>query len=390
MNKIRDILSAQWKYGHKVLYLAILISFSLIAYYNLNIGLIMSKDYSTWTFSADSLIKLNFNFYNYFIYSQTSSALSFFYLIPVFFIALTKSLFGNNWEYAFMILNLFLIFLSFIIFSKSLLLLKVRPLFIAITMPLLLLSVDLLVWPRYILSDTIFAFVILFVIYFLIKSIVFEKFNFFLIFLLIILILLTRPTSIPFVFAIIFFLTIINKVNNFSPKFIILIIFSIIILVPFTLAVFYQFMEINLGDNRKFISLIKMVQNGVIIHDRPETWIESPGTFLDLTYLYFVRFLFFFAPYVKAFSKIHIILNLLQALVIFFSIIVWIFLGEKKHSFNKTITLILLISVFVAAFHSFIVIDYDWRYRFPIIMPLLIIFPLSVEIIFRKISNKNF
>ena len=381
---MRNIFSTEWKYGYKVLYLAIIVSFLLIAYYHYNIGFVMSKDYSTWTHSANTLIKLNFNFYNYHISSKTNSTLSFFYMIPVFLIALMKLIFVNNWQYAFITLNLILIFFSLVIFSKSLLLLKVRPSVIALTMPLLVLSVDLLVWPRYILSDTIFSFGILFLVYFLIKNIVIEKFNYFLIFLIITLILITRPTSIPFITAIIFFILVFNK-NNYNKNLIILIIFSIIVLTPFILAIFYQFMENNLSENRKVISLMKMVQAGMIIHDRPETWIESPHTFFDLTYLYYTRFLYFFAPYVKAFSKIHIILNLLQAVVILFSLIIWLFLEQKYYSINKTLALILIISIFVGAFHSFIIIDYDWRYRFPIIMPLLLVFPISIEIMLRKI-----
>lgn len=381
---MRNIFSTQWKYGYKVLYLTILISFLIIAYYHYNIGFVMSKDYSTWTLSADNLIKLNFNFYNYYIYSKTNSTLSFFYMMPVFLIALTKLIFVNNWQYAFITLNLILIFFSLVIFSKSLLSLKVRPLVIALTMPLLVLSVDLLVWPRYILSDTIFSFGILFIVYFLIKNIVIKKFNYFLIFLMITLILLTRPTSIPFIVAIIFFILVFNN-NNYNKNLIILIIFSIIVLTPFILAICYQFMENNLSENRKVISLMKMVQAGMVIHDRPETWIESPETFFDLTNLYYTRFLYFFAPYVKAFSKIHIILNLLQAVVIIFSFTIWLFLEQKYNSINKTLALILIMSVFVGAFHSFIIIDYDWRYRFPIIMPLLLVFPISIEIILRKI-----
>ena len=386
---MRNIISAQWKYGYKVLYLAIFISFLVIAYYHYNIGFVMSKDYSTWALSADNLIKLNFNFYNYYIYSKTNSTLSFFYMVPVSFIALTKLIFVNNWQYAFITLNLILIFFSLVIFSKSLLLLKVRPSVIALTMPLLVLSVDLLVWPRYILSDTIFSFGILFMVYFLIKNIVKERFDYFLIFLMITLLLITRPTSIPFIGAIIFFILVFNK-NNYDKNLIILIIFSIIVLTPFILAILYTFMENNLSENRKVIFLLKMVQDGMIIHDRPETWVESPDTFFDIAYLYFLRFLYFFAPYVKAFSKIHITLNLLQALLIFFSLNIWLFLKQNCNSINKTFALILIISIFVAGFHSFIIIDYDWRYRFPIIMPLLLMFPISIEMILRKIFNKNF
>ena len=92
----------------------------------------------------------------------------------------------------------------------------------------------------------------------------------------------------------------------------------------------------------------------------------------------------------ESFSKIHILLNLLQAFFVFISITIWLFLGENCRSVNKSIFVILLIAISVATFHSLTLIDYDWRYRFPLIIPLLIILPISIEIILRKIVDKNF
>ena len=174
---VKKIFSAKWEHGYMLLYLAILICFSLISYYHLNLGFIMSPDsngYSEW---ADDLIRLDFNLYSY--YSQnTFINPNYIYTIPVLLIALSKFFFGTEWQYAFMILNLILVFFSLIIFSNSLLMLKVRPLIISLAMPLLALSVDLLTWPRYILTDVIFSFLIMLSIYLIIKGIIKEKFDF--------------------------------------------------------------------------------------------------------------------------------------------------------------------------------------------------------------------
>ena len=64
-------------------------------------------------------------------------------------------------------------------------------------------------------------------------------------------------------------------------------------------------------------------------------------------------------------------------------------MGKKYELINKTIALILLMSIFVAAFHSFLIIDYDWRFRFPIIMPLLLIFPTFIRNFIEKIYHKK-
>ena len=386
---IKKIFSSQWEYGSKLLYLSILISFSLIAYYNLDFGFLMSSDSDGYAKWADNLIKLDFNLFNY--YSQsTSDNPNYIYTIPVLLISLSKFFFGTEWQYAFMIINLILVFFSLVIFSKSLLILKVRPLIISLAMPLFVLSVDLMVWPKYILTDTIFSFMVMILIYVIIKGIIKEKFYYLPLFFMIVLMFLTRPSSLPFIFAIIAFIIILKIKINYNPKVILLFIFILSILTPFIFAILYQLIKVNLNENTQAIFLIEMVETGMIIHDRPETWVDAPNTFIDVVYIYFLRFLSFFKPYAESFSTIHIILNSLQTVVIFLSIATWVLLVENLKSIHKTVFLILLISFSVAAFHSFTLIDYDWRYRFPIIIPLIMLFPISIEILVRKIDIRNF
>ncbi|MDC0940396.1 hypothetical protein OAR76_02605 [Candidatus Pelagibacter sp.] len=383
---IKNIFSAQWKYGIKTLNLAILISIFLISYYHLSKGFVMSPDSYWYSKTADNLINLNFNLYYFFEYPNINE--SFFYIFPIFLIALSKLSFGAEWQNAFMAFNLILVLFSLILFSKSLLLLKVRPLAISFAIILLTLSTDLLVWPRYMLTDMIFSFLIMMIIYLMIKNIVKEKFNYYHLIFFITLIFLSRPTAFPFILTIILFISILKLKINFRPKLISLSFFLLIIFIPFVLAIFYQLMSVHFNENPQAVFLIKMVDAGMIIHDRPETWVSSPNSFLEIVNLYFIRFMFFFAPYVKSFSVIHIILNSLQTFFVFFSIFVWFFLGERYKLINKTVTLILLICVSVAAFQAFTLIDYDFRYRFPIIMPLIIIFPISIELLIKKIEER--
>lgn len=385
---IKEIFSPKWIYGTKILYLTIFLSFSLITYYHLFKGFVMSSDSFWYSEAADNLIKLDFNLFKYYL-QNTHTIPSFFYTFPVLLIALSKLLFVTEWQNTFMIFNLIIVFFSLILFSKSLLLLKVRPLVISFAILFLTLSIDLLTWPRYVLTDMIFSFLVTFIIYVIIKSIVENKSYYFLLTLLMTLIFLTRPTSFAFIFAFIFFVFLLKIQINYSPKVIVLIIFSLFVFTPFILTIFYQLMKFYLNTNSKALLIIDMVQAGMIIHDRPETWIAKPENFFEIVSLYFTRLFYFFTPYIKNFSIIHILFNLLQAFIVLFSIFIWIFLGKKYDLINKTIMLILLTSIFVAGFHSFTLIDYDFRYRFPIIMPLMIIFPLSFEIYLRKILYNN-
>ena len=388
---IKEITSSKWEYGNKVFYFTIILCFVVIACYNIKIGPLMSTDSIGYSKSADVLIELNFNLLEY--YSQkTISKInpSHIYTIPVILISFTKYFFGDNWQFIFMIINIILFFFSLVIFSRILLFLKVRPLVISLSLPILILSVDLLTWPRYVLTDTIFSFLVMLLVYGITKSVIEDKINYLILIIVTCLIYLTRPTSIPFILSLILFISILKTRFSFKPKLILLFIFVFLISTPFIFAFFYYLMNNYLVNSPQAFFLIDMVKSGMIIFDRPETWSDPPNTFTDVVYIYFLRILFFFNPYVKSFSDIHIILNLIQSVYILLSIFFWSLFSINFKIFNKIVFLVLLISFITAAFHAFTLIDYDWRYRFPIIMPLLIIFPISFEIFLRKIYNKDF
>ena len=148
---LKEFFSARYKNGNKFLYFSILINFSVIAYYNLSNDLVMSPDSVQFSGWADNLIKLDFNLPLY--YSQyTLINPNYLYTIPIVIIALSKLFFGAEWQNAFVIFNLIIVFFSLILFSKSLLMLKVRPLVISLAIFFLTLSVDILLWPRYVLT----------------------------------------------------------------------------------------------------------------------------------------------------------------------------------------------------------------------------------------------
>jgi len=393
MHFIKDILKntflTEFNFKNKYIFASILLSFFIILFYHLNIGYKMSPDshnYSTW---ADDLIKLKFNLKEYYLQNNFIVS-SFFYTTPVILVAFCKFFFGTEWQYAFLFLNMLFLFLSLIIFAKSLLTLKVRPILIFITMPTLVVSVDLLIWPRYILSDMGFAFLVILITHIIIRCIVKNKFDYSIIFLLTLVILISRPSSLPVVFAILSFL-LISKASIFKNiKLTFIIIFIIFMLTPCMFTILFYFIELNYSENIQLSFLTEMVKSGMIIHDRPETWIAPPNAFIDILKIYFLRLVNFFNPYAESFSIIHIILNSFQFFLVLLSIITWILIGGNTKSIDRTILFILLLSFSIASFHTFTLIDYDWRYRFPTILPLIMILPLSMEIFLKKIISNYY
>ena len=382
---MKRIISTEWKHGNKLIYFSVLFCFLLIAYYHLRSGFSMSSDSERFSRWADDLIRLDFNLYEFLSIDKNDHRPSlFFFSVPVTLIALCKIIFVNEWQFAFLILNLVLVFLSLIIFTKSLLFISVRPILISLTLPIIVISVDILTWPKFILSDMIYAFLVLIGTYLIIKIIAKNKINYLELSIIIFLLFASRPSSIPVIFVIITF-TIISKFQIFlTQKNILLFVLGIFLSIPFVLGLAYSFIEFNFSGIAKIDFLTNMVKEGMIIHDRPETWINKPDNFIDIMFIYFVRLINFFNPYASTFSTAHIFLNVVQIVLILLSISIWSFYGNYIKIYNKIFLFILLLSLSVAAFHSFILIDYDWRYRFPILLPLIMLFPISLEIILRK------
>ena len=386
---IKDIFSNNWEHNNKILYLSVLLCFSLIAYYILRSGFSMSSDsdrYSRW---ADILINLDFNLYEFFSTDKASIRPPlFFSSVPVLLIAFCKVIFGNEWEFSFLLLNLSLVFFSIIFFVKSLLLIGVRSILISLTLSTIVISVDILTWPRYILSDMIYAFLVLYATHLIIKAIVLDNISYLKFFIIIFLLLASRPSSIPVVVTIISFI-IISKFQIFLKKEnILLFVLAMFISIPFVLGFMYLFAENNFNEIPKVNFITDMVKKGMIIHDRPYTWVSAPNNFIDVVYLYFLRFINFFNPYASTFSILHIVLNMIQTVLIFLSISIWSFFRGYVKIQDKIFFFIIILSFSVASFHSFILIDYDWRYRFPIILPLIMLIPISLDTVLKKMKLK--
>lgn len=369
------------------LYFFVLVSFLLIAFHHFNAGFSMSGDSHKFSKWADKLINFNFNFYDFFIKENSERIPPLFYIVPVFLIAICKVFFGDLWQFVFLSLNLLFVLLSLIIFTKTLLIIKVRPFLILLSLPLIILSVDLLTWPKFILSDMLYAFLVVLVTYIMAKGFVNYKYNYIQLFITIFFIFLTRPSSVSVILPVLLLIIISKYQFILKPKVKLGSVILLIILIPLTLTLIFNFIEFNYSDNTTIEWwLLSKVKVGMIIHDRPETWVDPPNNFLDIAKIYFLRLISFFNPYASTFSLTHIILNFFQTFLIVLSVIIWIFYGTINFSQNKLIIFIILLSLSIASFHSFTLIDYDWRYRFPTILPLIMIIPISLEKVLKKIS----
>ena len=382
-----DLIFKKFNFKVSYLYLIIFLSFIVISYYHLNSGFYMSPDSNRFSRWADELIRLDFNFYNFYsIEKDFHRPHLFFFSVPVLLIAICKIIFFNEWQFAFLVLNLIFLFFSLLYFVKSLLLIGIRPILISLAFPLIIISVDILTWPRYILSDMNYAFLVILAVYFMIKVSIRNEINYVEFFSIIFLLLATRPSSLPVIFVIILFV-IVSRFQIFAKQKNLLVFISIILFsITFLLFLAYFILELNFNHYGKVKFITDMVKLGMIVHDRPETWIDVPTNYIDVLHIYFLRLINFFNPYASTFSVFHIFLNIIQIVLILLSVLIWSIFGGDTKIKDHTFFFILLLSFFIAAFHSFILIDYDWRYRFPIILPLIMLIPISLEITLKKLK----
>ena len=385
---MKNIFSYDYENSKTILYASLLSCYAIIALYTLNTGFSMSTDSHRFSRWADDLINFNFNLFEFYNIDKADHRPNlFFFSLPVILIALCKVLFASEWQFAFLLLNLILVFFSLLIFIKILLIINVKHILISLTLPIVVISVDMLTWPRFILSDVIYVFLVISSIYIVLNIIINNKIDYVRLSLIILLLLSSRPSSIPVIFSIFLFILILKFKIFFKKKYILSVLFTMIISAPFVLSFAYIFLENNFSDKPKVAFIINMVKQGMIIHDRPDTWVSSPNSFFDLVFIYILRVVNFFNPYASTFSSLHILLNFIQTLLILISIIIWLSFISSVEIQDKLFFFIILLSLSVASFHSFILIDYDWRYRFPIILPLIMIIPISLEMILKKVNS---
>ena len=181
----------------------LLMQFSFILVYltlliiHINAGYVFGMDSEWYVDNADRLIRLNFNFLDYYHEQIDHSPPLYFYTTLVFVIAILKLLFSEYWQVSFFGLNLILLLSTQWLIAKCLLLCGTRNSLVAVTMPLLLISADFLTWPRYLLSDMLFAWFVMLFVYYSLRARLSQKFFFIPIMAVGLLAAVTRPTSLP-------------------------------------------------------------------------------------------------------------------------------------------------------------------------------------------------
>ena len=132
------------------------------------------------------------------------------------------------------------------------------------------------------------------------------------------------------------------------------------------------------GLERTFLELHELAAQGAVINHRPETFLSQRETYADYFVLVLVRMAYYFWFLGEGFSFFHRVLNIsffipLYALAL---VGIWRSIWLSREITTRVRVLVLLSISFIVVFsvsHAVSLIDFDWRYRAPIYLPLFFV-----------------
>ena len=133
---------------------------------------------------------------------------------------------------------------------------------------------------------------------------------------------------------------------------------------------------------RQFRTLASFVAKGQIIHDRPYTWHRPPSSYGDAAMVVGDRTIHFYQFVTRGFSLAH---NALSAayFVPLYSLAMFGAIAASRAR-SRVTALAHFFTVVIAVFplfHALTIIDFDWRYRTPVMPYLLLLAALGIDAI---------
>jgi hypothetical protein len=342
----------------------------------------LSPDSHTYIAWADKLIELRFNWAAYLAWNDFFTP-AWFYLVPVTLFALLRTAMAEAWIYGLLAINLACVSFLLLAFWRCARLLGAGPWAVVLGLISLAAATDLLVWPHYMLSDTVYAALVTGAVWHTLHRLVAQQQRGWRLLAPLlpwaVLAAFSRPASPAFIAALLAVPVMVWSATRWchSGKVVLLALAGAGVMLSVAYAVFIKVLPDAwpaLSASRGFQMALAHVSEGGVIHDRPETYIGAPHGLGGVMQLYLLRLASFFSPYAAGFSKLHLALNCLQGGVLAIGLVgvLWRF-SELAVPQRAAVLFLLAVAGCTAAYHSAILIDYDWRYRFPVVVPLALL-----------------
>ena len=112
---------------------------------------------------------------------------------------------------------------------------------------------------------------------------------------------------------------------------------------------------------------------GVVVVERPETFVAPADTLLSAVRLTLLKWVFFFSPWLPGYSARHVAVNVLWFAPLYVAGINAVFRGVDRYRIH----LLLLFILMVSGFHALQELDFDQRYRIPALPALVMLAALG-------------
>jgi hypothetical protein len=133
------------------------------------------------------------------------------------------------------------------------------------------------------------------------------------------------------------------------------------------------------GESGWIRQLSAEAYKGIVVFGRPETYVAPPQTLGDFIALTGRKVAYYFAPWMSGYSRVHTVAGALFFLGTYALSIVAVL---RSHRWRVCVLLVLYVAAF-ALFHGVQQIDFDHRYRLPIIPALAVFAAVGVQALFK-------
>ena len=351
----------------------------------------LSPDSTSYLNVARQLEALDFNVFAL-LHERDASDQMYFRLLFVSLVAVMDKLLGTRWGDGIVFLNLAATTATFIYLWRTLREYRLGSITIMFGAVLAWLCIDIRLWQTFALADVLFACGIA-VLSVKIPRLIIERHgdlsSLLFSMLLLTAVSLIRPNGIPFAAAIACVWLQERFTSRRLPIRTDLRIWFASSACVFVAILGYGFFLFKEAPNAAYFesygprSLLGFFKTGIIIHDRPSTNVMPPTTYFDYIHLLLTRLAYFFAPTVSGFSATHKLLNLAffipAGIGVLYGAHIAIFSIGLPTQIKTTLNLSLFYIIFTAIFHACTLIDYDWRYRFPVLAPMIIVSMFALQ-----------
>jgi len=383
----------------KNIYIAVFVSTILIwGFYCICFGIGMSSDswqYSGW---ADVLVSKSFNI-NAYLRSIDFIVPPYLYLGFISVVAFSKIVAGMFWQQAIVIINVLLGAFLAVILANLIYIFTKNKIVVCLISSLFILSPEIMLWSRFVLSDISYMFINFFLFYLLVKFLLSNNKRMIsyggIIILTLLLNCIYRPTGLVMIPAvlIVFYLKMAKKEMSW------VIFFFCFVFIAAVLIFFHSLVikdpeswPFEFGKSYLKNWVIVAYQKGMVVHNRLNTYHQVPITLGDYISITLDKFMHYFYFYDKMFKLYHKIINYIFFTPLYALFILGAIAGSKKPALpniRSLIALAIMVIISFSLFHAMMTIDHDWRYRLPVFPYLLLIAGVGLNFMLRSFTRHH-